>query len=402
MDTSGLLRQCLLVTKSGLASIHHRWASSLTVLIGTAGVVGVFVSVLSIASGYQQAMKVTGSEENVMIFAAGAESELASSISSRSVRVIENIAGIAASDDGSRMVSGEVYVITNREIVDSGRIANIAVRGVTDTTAFAMRPKMEIVEGRRFSPGRHEVIVGRGLQDRFDNLEVGSTISIGSGEWDIVGAFVADGGVVESEVWGDASLIQAQFGRQRMYQVVYARLQQTETIDSFGTRLEKDPRLNVDVRKETEYYSSQADALSAFVKVIGYTVGVLMSCGAIFSSIMTSYSSVVSRRREIGIFGALGFREEAVLCSVVSEALILTLLGAGVGAAVAYLVFDGLTTSTLFFSGNFSQVVFTFDVGAPILLQAVAAAALIGICGGLYPAIRAVRTPISELVADRR
>ena len=273
----------------------------------------------------------------------------------------------------------------------TGTDANVPFRGVLPE-AFDVRRDLSIVEGRRFEPGRNEIIVGRAAVREFD-LKLGSTVQWGENRWDIVGVFEADGSASESEIWADARVLQPAYRRGNSYQSVRAKLESVAAFDKFKDALTTDPRLKVKVVRETDYYAQQSTILHSIITNIGYGIAILMGIGAVFGAINTMYSAVATRTREIATLRALGFGASAVMVSVLAEALLLSLIGGVIGGALAYLAFDGFTTATMNFQ-SFSQVAFAFAVTPALLIQGIASAAVMGLLGGLFPAIRAARLPI--------
>jgi putative ABC transport system permease protein len=246
-----------------------------------------------------------------------------------------------------------------------------------------------------FEPGRNELIVGRAAQQQFAGLEVGSSIAFGQTDWSIVGVFEADGSVSESELWTDVRILQSVYRRGNSYQSVRVRLESPDSLPLLEAALKEDPRIDPDVLTERAYYSSQAESLSNFIRLIGYPLTILMSIGAVFGALNSMYSSVSARGKEIATLRALGFGPFAVMMSTVIESVLLALLGGILGALLAYALFNGFQVSTLN-GASFSQVVFNFAVTGDLLLQGLVAALIIGFIGGLFPAIRAARMPVAQ------
>jgi putative ABC transport system permease protein len=273
----------------------------------------------------------------------------------------------------------------------TGTPANVPLRGV-QPEAFAARPELSIVEGRRFEPGRNELIVGRAAQREFE-LQSGTSVRWGEHTWAIVGVFEANGAAAESEIWADARVLQPAYRRGNSFQSVRAKLESINSFDKFKDALTTDPRLKVTVVRESDYYAEQSTVLHSIVRTIGYGIAVLMGIGAVFGAINTMYSAVAARTREIATLRALGFGASAVMVSVLVEAILLSLVGGVLGGALAYFAFDGFTTATMNWQ-SFSQVAFAFAVTPALLIQGIVSAAVMGLLGGLFPAIRAARLPI--------
>ena len=385
------LKQLVAVTFLNLRTIPQRLGSSTVAVIGIAGVVIVFVAVLSIAEGFRKTMAGTGSPSKAMIMRGGADTELSSILMRDDVDIIKQAPGIAPGATGP-MASAELFVIVDLPKKSTGTAANVPIRGV-QPEAVATREKLQIVEGRMFEFGRNEVIVGRAAQGQFSGLDVGSRISAGSNAWEIVGAFEAGGSVSESEIWVDASVLQSAYRRGASYQSVMARLTSADAFDGFKNALTSDPRLDVQVVRESDYYAEQSVMLSNLIKTIGYLIAFLMGIGAVFGAINTMYNAVASRTREIATLRAIGFGSMPVVASVIGEALTLAAVGGLIGGAIAYLAFNGYQTATMNFQ-TFSQVAFSFAVTPALLVQGLVFALVMGFVGGLFPAIRAARLPI--------
>jgi putative ABC transport system permease protein len=276
--------------------------------------------------------------------------------------------------------------------------ANAPMRGV-EPAAFALRKQFNIIEGRNFTPGKNELIVGRGAQKQFANLDVGTVIKLGQTEWTVVGVFEAGGGLAESEIWCDAKILQNAYRRGNSYQIVRIKLDDKNSLAEFKAAVATDPTLNFDIKRETDYLSEQSEPLSKFIKMIGYPLAMLMALGAIFGAVNTMYTSVSNRTREIATLRALGFGSTPVAISTLVESLVLAILGGLIGSIIVYLVFNGYTVSTLNFA-SFSQVVFDFAVTPDLLVQGVIFATAIGFIGGFFPAIRAARLPVATALRE--
>jgi putative ABC transport system permease protein len=295
-------------------------------------------------------------------------------------------------------VSGELYVVVDVAKKSTNEAANVPLRGV-QPGAFAIRENMSIIEGRSFDEGKNELVVGRSAQKQFKGLEVGATIPFGVVEWTIVGVFEDDGSVSESELWADVRVVQATYRRGNSFQTVRAKLQSPDSIDELKAALDADPRIDVDVVNEREFYSQQSQAMSDLISFVGYPLTILMSIGAIFGALNTMYSSISARAKEIATLRAIGFRPLAILISVIIESGALAVIGGVIGGGLAWLFLNGFTVSTLN-AASFSQVVFDFAVSADLIVQGLIAAVVIGLVGGLFPAIRAVRLPVSAALRE--
>jgi len=384
------VRQALAITGASLRAIPGRLGPSLVAIVGVAGVVAVLVAVLSMARGFERSLEGGASPDNVVVMRSGAGSELESGLDGEQVRLIEQAPQL-------ERVSPEVYVIIDLTKASAGTSANVPLRGVA-IDAAVIRTDLELVEGRMFEPGRRELIVGDGAAGQFVGLEVGNTLEFGTERWDVVGRFTG-GGAASSELWTDSAVLQGAYRRGNNYSSVYGRLVDADAFGAFRDTLTADPRLSVTVQRETEYLAEQSQALSTFIRVAGYGIAILMALGALFGALNTMYNVVAQRAREIGTLRALGFSPGAVVVSVLVEAMLLALIGGVLGAGLAWLLFNGMTVSTLNFA-SFTQVVFDFAVTPELLVQGVLLALGIGLVGGLAPAVRAARMPIVGALRD--
>ncbi len=385
------LTQTAAITAVNVRSIPQRIGSSSVAVIGIAGVVVVFVAVLSIAQGFRAAMTTAGDPSTVIVMRAGTDSEMSSILLREDAQIVKDAPGVARGPDGP-IASAELFVIVNHPKRSTGLDANVPLRGV-EAGAFSVREQVRIVEGRRFEPGRNEIIVGRAATGQFTGLEVGRDVRWGENVWKVVGIFEAGGSLAESEIWTDAVVLQGAYRRGDSYQSVYVKLADPERLQTFKDALTTDPRLNVMVERETEYLAGQSVVLQQLITTVGFVIAGLMAIGAIFGAVNTMYTAVASRTREIATLRALGFGAIPVVISVLAEAGALAMVGGVVGGALAWLVFDGYQTSTINWQ-SFSQVAFAFRVSPTLLVQGLVCAVTMGLIGGLFPAVRAARLPI--------
>jgi putative ABC transport system permease protein len=392
------LRQTLAVMALNIRTIPSRLSSSGVAIVGIAGVVVVFVSVLSIAAGFAAAMQGSGARDRALVMRSGADSEMTSGVSGAEVDVIKQAPGIRR-DGSNAIASAELYVIVDlpkKSTPDSS--ANVPMRGI-EPAAIALRKEMSLIEGRLFQFGTNEVIVGRGASGQFMHLTVGDTVTSGQNTWQVVGIFEADGAVAETEIWCDARTLQGVYRRGNTYQSVLAGLETAESFDTFRDWLTANPQLNVSIRRENEYYAGQSQALTRLIQTIGFGIAGLMGVGAVFGAILTMYTAVATRSREIATLRALGFNTSSVLVSVLAESLVLGAIGGLIGGAAAYVGFNGYQTSTINFQ-TFSQVAFAFRVTPELLGMGLFYALSMGLVGGLLPAIRAARLPIPSALRE--
>jgi putative ABC transport system permease protein len=297
--------------------------------------------------------------------------------------------------DGEPLAIAERYILTGVAKRGENTGANVVVRGTTPDV-LRVRPEARIVEGRMFEPGKREVVVGRGALDQYQGLEIGNSVEVRDGQWPIVGIFETGGDVHESELWVDVTSLHSAL-RSTFYATITAQLEDAsaDTLQAFKDRITTDPRLNVGVQREPDYYASRSVALEKFITILGYSVATIMAIGAVFGALNTMYAAVSTRAVEIATLRAIGFAAAPVVISVLIEAVLLALAGALLGAGIAYVVFNGYTVSTLNFQ-TFSQVAFAFRVTPELLWQGIVWACVIGFFGGLFPAVRAARLPVAE------
>ena len=309
------------------------------------------------------------------------------------VRVIKDAAGIARRE-GRSQASAEFVVVVRHSQAGTDKAVNVMLRGV-EPAAFDVRGEVRIIEGRSFQPGRYEVIVGRAVARQLGDITAGRSVRWGGATWNVVGVFDANGGSVESQVWCDVDMLQQAFRRHNAFQAVYATLESPESLDVLRASLASDPRFEVDVRRESEYYAEQSRALTSLITTAGVFIALLMAAGAIFGAVSTTYAAVVSRTREIATLRALGFGSTAVVCSVLTEVAVLAAAGGALGALTAWMLFDGWAVSTLNFQ-SMSQVAFAFAVTPGLVSQGMTYAIAMGLIGAMWPSWRAARLPVTE------
>jgi putative ABC transport system permease protein len=387
---SGLV-QSVAVTILNLRTLPGRLAASTVAVVGMAGVVGVLVSVLSIAEGIRATMSNTGSPDSAIVLRTGSDAEMTSILMREDIDAIKDAPGIARRPGVGALASAELFVVVDLVKASTGTTANAPLRGV-EPAAFAVRD-FKMIKGRRFEPGRNEVVVGRAASAEYRGLDVGAELTLGQNRWRIVGIFDAGGTVPDSELWCDAGVLAPLYRRGNSRQAVYVRLTSPEAFTAFKDRLTTDPRVKLKVMREQEYYAGQAQLLSGTIEMIGGIIGVLMGMGALFVAIITMYSAVASRTREIATLRALGFRGGPVVISVLVESMMLALVGGAIGAAVAYFAFNGYEAATMNWQ-NMSSIGFAFRVTPALLALGVGWALVLGLLGGIFPAIRAMRMPI--------
>ena len=389
--------QIISVTLFNLRTIPERKGSAFAAAIGIAGVVVVFVGVLSIAEGFRAAMTLSGADDVAIVLRSSADNEMTSGLSREEARLIADGPGVARTAEGP-LASAELFVMINLPKRSTGTDANVPFRGV-ERPAMSVRDNFKIVEGRRFESGRNEVIVGVGAARAFGGLDMGRKIRIGQNEWEIVGMFSDRGGAAESEIWTDAAVLQPAYNRGDSFQSVCAKLSSPDAFQQFKDGLTTNPQLKVKVLRQTEFFAEQSSMLTNFIKDIGFFIATMMALGALFGALNTMYSAVAARTREIGTLRALGFGSGPIVLSILFESLLLALAGGATGAVGAYLAFDGFKAATINWQ-TFSQVAFAFSVTPQLLISAIIWAAVIGLMGGLFPAIRAARLAIAVALRE--
>lgn len=369
-----------------IRSVWHRPATSLATALGIAFVVLTFVGMLALANGFQAALVSTGRDDNVLLLRQGADGEISSAISRDHAAILRAFPDVARLPDGSAIATADVFVVVSKPRMNDTE-TNMPVRGV-GPEATAVRDEVRIVRGRMFEPGRAEVIVGTGLVGRMRDVELGDRLRFGQQDFTVVGHFEARGGAFESEVWGDAETLMPVF-RGPVYQTMTLRLADAAGFDALKSRVEADPRLQLQVKRESDFFAEQAGMLSTVLRFIAIFVTAIMAVGAVFGAVNTMDSMVASRTREIALLQTLGFRGRSVMASFLIEAVFLALIGGVLGCLLA-LPINGITTSTTNWQ-SFAEITFAFRVTPAILLQGLAFAAVMGFLGGLLPARRAAR-----------
>ena len=380
-----------------IRSVRARWTSTIVAVLGIAGTVGVFVAMLSLAKGFQATLVASGSPDNALIVRAGATSEMTSGVPLDSVKIIQDEPGIARGADGP-LVTQEAVLMAPIPLISTGTQANVELRGVSPNV-LEIRKQVKIVQGRMFRGGLAEVVVGKNANTTYSGLTLGNTISLGTQRWQVVGIFDAGGSSFDSEVWGDAHLLSQAYGRpENNFQSVTAHLTSPDALSQLRDAVTTDPRLNVDVTREIDYYSKQSTALTTLITVLGSFVATIMAIGAVFGALNTMYSAVADRGREIATMRALGFGGPSVVFSFLLEALLISFVG-GVLGCLAVLRLNGYTTSTINFQ-TFSNLAFAFKITPDLIIGGILFALAMGALGGLFPAIRAARLPVATALRE--
>jgi putative ABC transport system permease protein len=370
-----------------------RWTSTLVAVLSIAGTVAVFMVMLAMAQGFQATLVSGGSPDNVIVLRGGADSEMMSALTLDQARTVADAPGVARSETGDPLVSYEVVVIGAFPLVSSGSDANVQIRGVSPA-ALQVRPNVRMSQGRFLQPGLTELVIGGNIPATYHGFSLGSTVEFGGGKWTVVGIFDAGGSSFDSEIWCDATVLNQTYKRpENIFQSVTARLESRgAAFQGFKDAVTTDPRLTVDVYTETAYYAAQSRAVSTIIRVLGFIIAVVMAVGAVFAALNTMYSAVAARSAEIATLKAIGFSPGSVVASFLAEAVAVALAGGGVGLLAA-LPFNGFTAGTMNWS-SFSYLAFSFRVTPAIIAGGLVFSLIMGVIGGLPPAVRASRVPI--------
>lgn len=380
-----------------IRSVKARWTSTIVAVLGIAGTVGVFVAMLSLARGFRATLVASGSKDNALIVRAGATSEMTSGVSLDEVKVIQDEPGIARGADGP-LITSEAVLMAPIPLLSTGTDANVELRGVSPNV-LEIRKQVRIVEGRMFKAGLAEVVVGKNANTTYQGLTLGNTIALGSLRWQIVGIFDAGGSSFDSEVWADARLLDSAFNRpDTSFQSVTVHLTSPDALNQLKDAVTSDPRLNVDVAREIDYYAKQSTSMTTLITRLGGFVAMIMAIGAVFGALNTMYSAVADRGREIATMRALGFGGPSVVVSFLIEALLISFVG-GLLGCLAVLRLNGLTTSTINFQ-TFSNLAFAFKITPDLLVTGIVFALAMGVLGGFFPAVRAARLPVATALRE--
>jgi putative ABC transport system permease protein len=376
-----------------IRSVRERWTSSLVAIVGIAGAVGVFVAMLALARGFQATLVSSGQPDNVIVEQAGADTEMTSALELDAVHSIENAPYIKRQGQDA-LISPEVVVVANLQLRGpQGGDANVEVRGVA-TRVLSVRDNVHIVQGRFFTPGLYEIVVGKHATLAYAGLELGGTVRIGPGSWKVVGIFDSGGSAFDSEVWADSNVLNANYQRpNNVFQSVTVKLGSASDFDAFQQAVTRNPHLQVQALREREYYANQSRTVTTLITVLGGLVALVMGLGAILAALNTMYASVSERSREIAVLRAIGFGSGSIVLSFVSESILIALAG-GIAGCLAVLPINGITTGTMNWQ-TFAHLSFAFRVTADLLGLGLVFALAMGVVGGLPPAIRAARANVA-------
>jgi len=375
-----------------IRSVRARWTSTIVAVLGIAGTVGVFVAMLALAHGFKATLVSSGSQDNALVLRGGATAEMMSFVPLDSVKILQDEPGVAH-DGSSPLITSDVVVVAPFPLRATGTDANTQIRGVS-SNVLQIRRNIKIVQGRMFKPGLTELVVGKNANRTYAGLTVGNYVNFGGGRWQVVGLFDAGGSAFDSEVWCDARVLDDVYKRPNtVFQSATVHLTSPQAFQQFKDAVTSDPKLNVDVTREIDYYAKQSTMMTTLITYLGGLVAFVMAIGAIFGALNTMYSAVAERGREIGTMRALGFGAGAVVFSFLLEALFIACIG-GVIGCISVLNLNGVTTSTMNMQ-TFSNIAFAFKITPPLLVEGVIFALVMGVVGGLLPAIRAARQPVA-------
>ena len=374
-------------------SVKARWTSTIVAILGIAGTVGVFVAMLSLARGFRATLVASGSGGNVLALRAGSPSEMMGGITLDSVKLLQDKPGVARDSNGAPLITQEVVGVVPFPLVSTGTDANVQVRGVS-ANVLTVRPFVKIAEGRMFQPGLSELVVGKNASTTYAGLKLNDNVNMGGGHWKVVGIFDAGGSAFDSEVWCDSKILNEVLKRpDNIFQSATIHLTSPDTFNEFRDAVTKDPQLNLDVMREVDYYAKQSRTMTTLITVLGGLVAFIMAIGAIFGALNTMYSAVAERGREIATMRAVGFGGGSVVFSFLVEALLISFVG-GVLGCLAVWPLNGLTTQTLNFQ-TFSNLAFAFKISFNLLVGGVIFALVMGVLGGIPPAVRAASRPVA-------
>jgi putative ABC transport system permease protein len=386
------LTQIAAVSAMNIRSLPQRVGTSSVVVIGIAGVVAVLISVLAMSTGFVRTLQKTGPESRAIVVRTGSSAELVSVLTNEAALAVADSAGVKKGADGHPLASPETLLIMNISKKD-GTDASAPFRGLTQA-GFAVHPEIKIISGRAFQAGVTEMIVGKSAQRLYQGLDVGSQIKLRGANWTVVGTFEAGGSGRDSELLADKQTLNSAYQRGNGEQSIWVVLDPQGGFQTFKDAITTNPQLQVDVSTEKDFGTRQSAQISKILEVVAYVVGGIMAIGAIFGALNTMYSAVSTRSREIATLRAIGFGPVPVVVSVFVEALLLALIGGSVGALIAWLLFNGHSVNTL--GGGFGgQLIFDLAVTPALVALGITWACVIGVIGGLFPAIRAARLPVA-------
>lgn len=393
-----LTTQVLAVTAMNVRSIPRRLGNALVIVIGIAGVVAVLISVLAMSLSFRATLKGDARADRAITLSRGATTEYESSLSRENVAAVMNAAGIRHDQRDRPIVSAEVILVAPAARKRDRSDVNATLRGVGEQY-FAMRPELKLVSGRMFRAGNQELLAGAAAQAQFAGLELGDRVRLQDGDWTVVGTFAGGNGSRESEVIADAQTVMSVY-KLEAFNTVTVMLQSDESFATFQQVLAQDSTLSVDVRTEPVYLASASSSVDRMLQLVAFSIGSIMTLGALFAALNSMHSAVAARAVEIATLRAIGFSATAVAIAVLTESLLLALVGAAAGVAIAYVAFNGTTISTLGGAEWDSQLVYSLSITPALVIVAVALACTLGLLGGLFPAIHAARSNLAKALQE--
>jgi putative ABC transport system permease protein len=391
-----LFRQIGTVVRMTVLGLPSRFWASLTTILSVALVVATLLAFLAMSNGFARTVSGTGADDVAMVLGTGSGAELNSTMSSEAVRILQESPGIKRDASGKPISSPETYFVVNAVRRAGGGETNLSLRGVTGNAA-GLRPGFKITQGRMFEPGTNEMVVGAGVLREFKGFDLGNEMQFSATRWKVVGIFEVPGTVFDSEVWADLPVVQTLFNRGATVAAVRAKLESPAALQEVKDYVKSQPRLQVEVKSEKEHFAAQAQSLET-IAVFGWALSITLALGALAGALNTMYAAVEARSKELATLRAIGFGGVAAFFGAISESLLLSLAGGLLGVIAAYLIFNGFTASTL--GGGFTQVVFNFTVGPPQVVSGLILAMTLGLVGGIFPALKAARTPVLKIGAE--
>jgi len=398
-----MFKQAFALIWVNLLAFRFRIIGSLVSILSIACVAAVMLSVLAMTDGMMKTMARTGLDNTILVMRAGATSELQSVMFPAEVNILANNKLIKRDQDNQSIYSAEMFVSADYKGVMEQSVSliteeSLALRGISQGT-YAFRPNFKLTEGELFTTGLKQIIVGQAVARRFPEIKVGAVINLGDSQWQVSGIFSDDNSVFESEIWADLGVVQSNFKRGNTVQSIRLALQELNTFEQLKSEWQADPRLNIRILEEKVFFAEQGQNLTRLIRWIGIPVALVMSLGAAVAALNTMYGAIAGRSKEIATQKAIGFSAFAIFSAVISEALLLALSGASIGIIPLYLLFDGWTASTQN-AGNLSQMMFNFEINSSLISQTILLSLIIGLVGGLFPAIKAIRLPVTIALRD--
>lgn len=392
------LAQILAITATNLRNIPHRLGSSLVIVIGMAGVVGVLIPVLAMSLGFRSTIRGDGRPDRAIVLSRIATAEYESSVSRENASHFMNAPQVRRDARGEPMVSGEVVLVAPVSRKRDHADVNVTLRGVGGQY-FAIRPELKLVAGRMYRPGNQEIVVGAAALAQFDGLAIGDRVRLQDGDWTVVGTYAGGNGSRESEIISDAQTVMSAY-KLDAFNTLSVVLNEPGSFALFSQAVSRDSHSALNARTEPEYLASASTSVNRMLSVVAYSIGTIMALGALFSALNSMYSAVAARAAEMATLRAIGFAAEAVAVAVMLEALLLALLGAGIGVVVSYALFNGATISTLGGAQFDAQLVYSLSITPALTIGVILLACALGLAGGLVPAIRTARSNIAETLHD--